>query len=437
MHIRKAILIVFILLISITAHSQMVWENYRNEVYNYLSRMSQKGFINFNDLISPLTRTTIYKALNQLEDKSSELSKTELRELLFYLQEYKPTSDTCNPRFFKPDENKRWRSFHYADKSLLINADPIIQGGLFIGDNNIRFIHRAIGANIWGSIGKHIGFQLYAADISLNGNGSDTSSIPNSLPGFVRQSDTSLHNAINYSEIRVNIGYQWKNGSISIGQDNLIWGYGENGKMVLSDKAPPYPMIRLDYQPTKWLSFNYMHAWLNSNILDSARTYSYNNTVYGGHREFFIPKFLATHTLTFKPSNKWDISVGESMVYSDKLNIGFFIPIMYFKGYDNTQQNGHNLVGNNAQIFLQTNSRNWIKKTQIYATLFVDEIRLSKVFSPDSNRNQIGYNVGINIGQAAGQTIMHLHIHVIPRYVGDVEDPRGGVRGVVPEKQKY
>jgi len=48
-----------------------------------------------------------------------------------------------------------------------------------------------------------------------------------------------------------------------------------------------------------------------------------------------------------------------------------------------------------------------------------------------------GYNIGINDGTAAGQTIMHLHIHVIPRYVGDMEDPKGGVRGVIPEKQKY
>jgi len=48
-----------------------------------------------------------------------------------------------------------------------------------------------------------------------------------------------------------------------------------------------------------------------------------------------------------------------------------------------------------------------------------------------------GYNIGINIGQAAGQTIMHLHIHIIPRYNGDMVDPRGGVRGVIPDKQKY
>lgn len=48
-----------------------------------------------------------------------------------------------------------------------------------------------------------------------------------------------------------------------------------------------------------------------------------------------------------------------------------------------------------------------------------------------------GYNVGINDGAAAGQTVMHLHVHLIPRYAGDAPDPRGGVRWVLPEKAAY
>ena len=54
------------------------------------------------------------------------------------------------------------------------------------------------------------------------------------------------------------------------------------------------------------------------------------------------------------------------------------------------------------------------------------------------NDNTItGFNIGINQGESAGQTVMHLHIHLIPRRKGDIEDPRGGVRGVIPSKQKY
>lgn len=56
---------------------------------------------------------------------------------------------------------------------------------------------------------------------------------------------------------------------------------------------------------------------------------------------------------------------------------------------------------------------------------------LDEKFHPD------GYNIGMNCGAAAGQTIMHCHIHIIPRYEGDSDNPRGGVRGVIPSRMDY
>ena len=56
---------------------------------------------------------------------------------------------------------------------------------------------------------------------------------------------------------------------------------------------------------------------------------------------------------------------------------------------------------------------------------------LDEKYKPD------GYNIGNNCGDASGQTIPHVHIHLIPRYLGDMEDPKGGVRGVIPSMQKY
>jgi diadenosine tetraphosphate (Ap4A) HIT family hydrolase len=59
------------------------------------------------------------------------------------------------------------------------------------------------------------------------------------------------------------------------------------------------------------------------------------------------------------------------------------------------------------------------------------KLGLDSAFHPD------GYNIGINDGAAAGQTVPHLHLHLIPRYAGDREDPRGGVRWILPQKAKY
>ena len=57
--------------------------------------------------------------------------------------------------------------------------------------------------------------------------------------------------------------------------------------------------------------------------------------------------------------------------------------------------------------------------------------KLDERFHPD------GYNIGINVGEDAGQSVFHCHMHIIPRYKGDVPNPKGGVRGVIPSKQLY
>jgi diadenosine tetraphosphate (Ap4A) HIT family hydrolase len=72
-------------------------------------------------------------------------------------------------------------------------------------------------------------------------------------------------------------------------------------------------------------------------------------------------------------------------------------------------------------------------KEQTACWIIVNKVKqiLQEKFNPD------GFNIGININEAAGQTVPHVHIHVIPRYNGDVEKPRGGVRGVIPSKKEY
>lgn len=67
----------------------------------------------------------------------------------------------------------------------------------------------------------------------------------------------------------------------------------------------------------------------------------------------------------------------------------------------------------------------------LFALLNEVKQKLAENYSPD------GFNVGINVGEAAGQTVGHVHIHLIPRYNGDIANPRGGVRGVIPGRREY
>jgi diadenosine tetraphosphate (Ap4A) HIT family hydrolase len=68
---------------------------------------------------------------------------------------------------------------------------------------------------------------------------------------------------------------------------------------------------------------------------------------------------------------------------------------------------------------------------------FLDEAIMTMKSYLDEHFHPDGYNIGINNKEAAGQTIFHFHLHLIPRYTGDTKAPRGGVRGVIKDKQHY
>lgn len=72
-----------------------------------------------------------------------------------------------------------------------------------------------------------------------------------------------------------------------------------------------------------------------------------------------------------------------------------------------------------------------VERTCMFELLAQAKAELDRSLQPD------GFNIGINDGAAAGQTVPHLHLHLIPRYLGDVPDPRGGVRWLMPAKAKY
>lgn len=89
-----------------------------------------------------------------------------------------------------------------------------------------------------------------------------------------------------------------------------------------------------------------------------------------------------------------------------------------------------------ALLVTRRHVASWFEATEDEQRELIEAIPIARTAIAERNEPD-GFNVGVNIGPAAGQTVPHLHVHVIPRYAGDMADPRGGVRGVIPSMQNY
>ncbi|NBT09268.1 MAG: hypothetical protein EBS98_10820, partial [Chitinophagia bacterium] len=181
------------------AITQNVWENSNSEVHPFLYRMAQKGFIEYNDLIKPINRTSVLNALNSLKPKDSTLSVLEKKELTFYLQEYiRPSKEQIS--LFKKDQNKRWRAAAIVANDFEFYIDPLLSINNFSGTNkNIRQFSN--GFELWGSAGKNknLGYQVYYRDYTETGTVNNNFREESSTPGNILIGAKS-DNKINYSD---------------------------------------------------------------------------------------------------------------------------------------------------------------------------------------------------------------------------------------------
>jgi hypothetical protein len=183
---------------------------------------------------------------------------------------------------------------------------------------------------------------------------------------------------VDFSEIRGGITVSWNWGSFGLLKDRMEWGNNYHGANILSGKSPSFPYIQLHLNPAKWFDFNYFHAWLNSEVIDSSRSY-YSG---GAYREVYRNKFMAANLFTFIPWRGLNLSFGNSIVYSDNgVQPVFLIPFMFFNSVDATSSSYSNNAGQNSQMFVDLNSRQ-IKHLNLYVTLFIDELKVSRITDP-------------------------------------------------------
>ena len=380
-------------------------QSHQTTVIDFLSRMAQKGKIEFNDFIKPVDRKIIFQKLTELQTQK-DLSAIEQKELQFFIAGFvleNPTitsiGNSLRPQFItfkklKSNPSAQQHLIAYKDNHFGIIVDPV--GNFTMQSRNGKSnSFQGKGFQLAGYAGKRIGFQLSFMDVNEQG-GFDSLRVDNELPGFVRK-ETTNPKILNYSQMNATLSYRLNKGMITVGQDQNVMGYGKYGNIVLSDKAPAYPFYALNYQPSAWLKFNYMHAWLQSGVLDTRASYDLNNMVYGGVRQQYLPKFFATHSVEIAPMKGLKLNLGESIMYSENLQLAYMLPVTFFKAFDNQKFADNILTGSNGQFFFGFSSRNQLRNTHLYGQWMIDEIRMSSAFNAGKSRNQLGYQLGASV----------------------------------------
>ena len=417
-NIVRRIVFSMTLLISISSYSQAVFENVDNSIYEYLSRQASCGKIVI-EMIRPFTRNQIASYLNQLDsgyrNQKISLSEVERSELKFHIKEYgvgitEGSINNIKERWFKKDPKGRLRflskidSFNttvHSPKNLLqpfqFNVEPIIQGNITSSSDKKSTIIKATGLQIWASLGKRIGLQMYYRDINEEGNGIDFEKKFTPQQGYIPSTHPGLK-TLNYNDVRATMTYQWKNGLFAVGKEQYVLGYGLNGNVIYSTKAPSYPYIRFTQQILPWLRFEYMHAVLASRLVDTPNSYiASNGGVFGGQRLQMIPKYMVSHAFSLRLKKGLTLMLGESVVYNDRVQLGYVLPLMFYKAWVQYVSGTNINAGSNTQFFVQLSSRNQLKNTHLYTSILVDEFSPSAIFSAKRSRTQIGFNLGGSI----------------------------------------
>jgi opacity protein-like surface antigen len=401
---RKIAFLIILLSTSWCAYTQVVFEPTYHTVYPYLSRLAQKGVIDLDDVVLPLSKDYIYSKLDELSSKMTELTPLEREELAFYLKEYtlwwrqdpKSGFEGEYKSVFQTKIGDRFRLAAYQDKGFAVNIQPIVG---YESSSSGKFSTSNFNKGFWayGYIGKHIGFSVDFRDHVLTGDLDSTDYKREFSPETGRIGIRWDKNTFKYNEVNAQITAQWKWGYASFGKTYLPIGYGTAGKIFISEKAPSSPNFKLVLHPVNWLQFSYTHAWLNSDIVDS--TSIYPTTISGKNQYNYRAKYLAAHTLTMKPMKGLSVMIGESVIYNNSnYSPTYLVPLMMFIGTDHYLGGNRNNSTSNTQLYFQVSSRNHIKKTHLYFSYFIDEIRLSGVAGDSSNtRNQTAYQLGMSV----------------------------------------
>lgn len=382
----KLYLLLAFALLSGPAFSQVVYEHTSNKnIYAFLEELANEQFIVINDAIKPYSRKFIAEKLEEATSAANLLNKRQSEELVFYRLAYMLEED--KPLHLKPkfDLLKKSNGFgtglnpfggFYKDDFFRFQAQPLYSYSFISNENGSEsFSYGGLQAHAYA--GEHFGFYASLRD--------NNTSVRFGNPEFLTLFEggnykNSEGGGVDWSEMRGGVTYSWDWGTIGLIKDHFEWGNNQHGANIFAGQQPSYAHISLKLKPAKWLEFNYIHGWLVSEVVDSTRSYWDDDRF----RSVFRSKWITANMFSVIPFDWLNVSVGNSIVYSDRDHPGFWIPLFIYKPVDHTYNatDSYGQAGQNSQLFGDISVR-YFKHLHLYGSLFSDEIKFSRIGDPE------------------------------------------------------
>ena len=392
------------------------------KLYDFLDELLADGVLVHQTAVLPYSRKQVATMLLEAQDADSLLNIRQKRDLAFYLNEYALERDTMVSNYVQYTDHSTYNvsladpqfSYRSKDNMFKMRLRPILGGNLLMSKKGVIF-HRWYGAELQMDIAKHLSIWGSLRDNSWSGDWLSKTYFPTDndrrLGARIHYGASQLQPALmpiagvqykeanyggDFSDSKGGISlYAWW-GSISVQRENIRWGDAYHASNILSGRAPAAPMISLQLTPCKWFQFDYFHAWLVSNVVDS--TYYYVEETTNGTVRNYRPmnKFMAANMFTFTPIKQLSISFGNSIIYAERsIQAAYFIPIAFYKSLDHLLTKGLRTQNQNSQAFASLSVRP-VEHLHLYGSMFVDEIKFSRFKPSNKENNPLSYLVGFN-----------------------------------------
>ena len=394
------------------------------KLYDFLDELLTDGVVVHQTAVRPYTRAQVAKMLTEAQAADTLLNVRQKKDLAFYLNEFALERDTMVSNYVQYTDHRTYNlsladpqfSYRSKDNIFKMRLRPILGGNFIMSKKGVIF-HRWYGAELQMDIAKHLSIWGSLRDNSWSGDWLSKTYFPTdndrrigarihygasqAQPALMPIAGVQYKEASyggDFSDSKGGISlYAWW-GSISLQRENIRWGDAYHASNILSGRAPAAPMISLQLTPCKWFQFDYFHAWLVSNVLDSTSYYLENTTNKGVQVKNYRPmnKFMAANMFTFTPIKQLSFSIGNSIIYAEQtIQAAYLIPIAFYKSLDHLLTKGVYTQNQNSQAFASVSVRP-VEHLHVYGSFYLDEFSLKRLKPSNKENNPISYLVGFN-----------------------------------------